>query len=410
MSSSEGASAQLASPSSSSRTLAACAALSFAYFAAIGGFNPYAPLWYKDLGLPVFAIGVLMSLQSWTRLFAPYIWGALADRTGQRVAIIRWSALASFVAALGFLLPPHFATLVLATFLMFTFNAAIVPLSEVIVAGQLNDGQGGMDARRYGRVRMWGSIGFLATVLVAGWWFDHFGMKAFAGTILLMLGLVVLMAWQVPKQSVVTHAHVDLPGPPIAEVLRQPHVRWFFWGVFLTVLAHSALYSFFSLYLDSLGYGKPTVGLLWAISVVIEISWFALQGRLLERGTLHHWLAAAAVLSAIRFALIAAFGGNLTILMLAQCTHAITFAAQHTACIALITRYFPGQLRGRGQALYSVLGYGCSGVLGGVGGAWLAASQGYPSVFWAASAAAMMGALCCWRSFKLSPDLARVMP
>ena len=55
----------------SKRTLAACAALSCAYFAAIGGFNPYAPLWYKEMGLPVVAIGILVSLQSWTRLFAP---------------------------------------------------------------------------------------------------------------------------------------------------------------------------------------------------------------------------------------------------------------------------------------------------------------------------------------------------
>ena len=54
----------------SKRSLSACAALSCVYFAAIGGFNPYAPLWYKELGMSVFAIGVLVSLQSWTRIFA----------------------------------------------------------------------------------------------------------------------------------------------------------------------------------------------------------------------------------------------------------------------------------------------------------------------------------------------------
>jgi hypothetical protein len=62
----------------SARTLRASAALSFAYFTAIGGFNPFAPLWYKELGMPVFVIGILVSLQSWTRLFAPYAWGALS--------------------------------------------------------------------------------------------------------------------------------------------------------------------------------------------------------------------------------------------------------------------------------------------------------------------------------------------
>ena len=69
--------------------------------------------------------------------------------------------------------------------------------------------------------------------------------------------------------------------------------------------------------------------------------------------------------------------------------------------IALVTRYFPGRLRGRGQALYSVLGYGFSGVLAGVGGAWLISYQGYPSAFWVASVAALLGAWCAWRSQQL---------
>jgi hypothetical protein len=59
------------------------------------------------------------------------------------------------------------------------------------------------------------------------------------------------------------------------------------------------------------------------------------------------------------------------VLVLAQLTHAITFAAHHLACIAEVNRFFPGRLRGRGQALYTTLGYGVPGVLGGLGGGWL---------------------------------------
>lgn len=380
----------------SARTLSAAAVLSCAYFAAIGLFNPYAPLWYKSLGLPVFAIGVLVSLQSWTRLFAPYAWGALADRSGRRVQLMRLAALLSFAAALGFLLPPHFATLAVATFLMFSFNAAIVPLTETVVAAQLVTEGGGMDARRYGRVRVWGSVGFLVSVLLAGWWFERFGMGFFAGTVLVLLALIVLAACRVPLRQGQAHAHEA--APPLTSVLRRPEVRWFFAGLFLTVLAHSSLYAFFSLYLDALGYSKPVVGGLWAVSVLVEIAWFAFQGGLLERGSLHRWLMAAALLAALRFGVTAAFGFSLAALVLAQCLHAITFAAQHTACIALVSRYFPGRLRGRGQALYSVLGYGFSGVLGSVGGGSMVSAWGFASVFWAATLAALLGAWCCWRS------------
>ena len=68
----------------------------------------------------------------------------------------------------------------------------------------------------------------------------------------------------------------------------------------------------------------------------------------------------------------------MVVLLLTQLTHAVTFAAQHAACITLVARYFPGRLRGRGQALYTTLGYGASGVIGGVAGGALIERWGYP--------------------------------
>ena len=67
------------------RQLVPFAALSATYFAHIGFFNPYLPLWLKDLGLPIVVISLLTSVQSFTRVFAPYAWGALSDHTGERV-------------------------------------------------------------------------------------------------------------------------------------------------------------------------------------------------------------------------------------------------------------------------------------------------------------------------------------
>ena len=151
-------------------------------------------------------------------------------------------------------------------------------------------------------------------------------------------------------------------------MLGEPVVAWFFAGVFLTVLAHTSLYTFFSLYLDSLGYSKSAVGLIWAFGVAIEVLWFWFQSRWVHGLTMHGWLVLAALVTAVRLAAVAWLGGIAWVLVLTQVTHAITFAAQHTACIAVINRHFPGRLRGRGQALYAVLGYGASGVLGGVVG------------------------------------------
>ena len=51
---------------------------------------------------------------------------------------------------------------------------------------------GAFDTKRYGRVRLWGSMGFLVTVFVAGAWFEAFGMKHFPGWTVFSLGAVLL--------------------------------------------------------------------------------------------------------------------------------------------------------------------------------------------------------------------------
>ena len=188
--------------------------------------------------------------------------------------------------------------------------------------------------------------------------------------------------------------------------MRLPAVRWFFAAVFFHVLAHIFIYVFFSLYLDSLGYSKTVIGLLWALSVVIEIGWFFFQGRWLPLLSLTGWLVLAAALMALRMGLTAALPMVLPLLLLAQALHAITFAAHHTVCIALISHHFPGRLRGRGQALYSVLGYGLPGLLGGLGGGLLSSAFGLASVFWLSSACAAVACLCALRARALQPTSA----
>lgn len=375
--------------------LGAFAAVWFAYFAAIGLFNPYAPLWFKDLGFSTIAIGAIASMQSWTRVVAPYAWGWLGDRHGRRTDGVRWAAAAAFAASIGLWLWPGATAITVFTLLLFLANGGVVPLSEAALAQHLQRG-GDMDFARYGRVRLWGSLGFVVAVGAAGPVLEAAGIRAFPVLVMVGFAALWLMALRLPRGDEAAAGHHV--GPSIWTILRRPAVAWFFAGVFFTVLGHTALYAFLSLYLDELGYGKGVVGGAWAVAVVVEVLFFWAQGRVFGWLTPLAWLQLAAVLAALRFGLTAAFGGVLLMLLAAQLLHAVSFAAQHAACIAMIHRWFPGALRGRGQALYSTLGYGCSGVLGGLAGGWLGSRHGFAAVFWAASAVSVLGAGAIWRA------------
>jgi PPP family 3-phenylpropionic acid transporter len=113
------------------------------------------------------------------------------------------------------------------------------------------------------------------------------------------------------------------------------------------------------------------------------------------------WLQWAALAAALRFAATAAWADVVVVLVLAQALHALSFAAHHAACVVQISRHFPGALRSRGQALYTVLGYGLSGVLGGLGGGWLSARWGFAAVFWASALTALVGLACARRAARL---------
>lgn len=373
------------------------AALSATYFAHIGFFNPYLPLWLKDMGLSLVLISVLISVQSASRVFAPYIWGWISDHTGERVKLLRIGAIVALVSGAVLWLPLSPLWLGVVLLVMFTHTSAMMPMSEAAMAHLVSQG-GAFDARRYGHVRLWGSIGFLVTVFVAGAWFEAQGMGQFPSLTVLSLLAVVISAFALPdlKEAV----NVEHSRPAVGPVLRQRSVQWFFVSAFFHVLAHIGIYVFFSLYLDALGYSKTLIGLLWAVSVLVEIAWFIWQSRWLHWLPMSGWLVLCSGAMALRMVMTSVWADVLWVLVLAQCLHALTFATHHTASVALLSHHFPGRLRGRGQALYTVIAYGLTGVLGGVVGGFMSERWGLVSVFQASVVTALLAVLSGWQVWR----------
>ena len=375
------------------------AALSASYFGHLGFFSPYLSLWLKDIGLSIAVISVLASLQSATRLFAPYGWGWLSDRTGQRVKLLRYSALAALIASACLSwAQPSAVWISVVLVVMLVHSSAMMPMSEAAMAQMVSQG-GGFDAKRYGRVRLWGSVGFLVTVLAAGWWFERYGMAQFPLWSIVTMASLVLSTWLLP----------DSPEKPISAheriaiwpILQQSAVRWLFVSMFLHVLAHMGIYIYLSLYLDELGYSKTTIGMLWAVSVVVEIGWFYSQSLWLPRLSLSAWLVLTAGVTALRMGMTATGASFLVVALLAQALHALSFAAHHTVCIALLSHHFAGPARGRGQALYTVIGYGLPGVLAGLAGGYLTSRWGLVSVFWVTLLVALLATAAAFKVWRL---------
>lgn len=351
--------------------------LYFFYFAALGAMIPYIGLYLDGLGFSASGIGTLLAIQVGARIVAPTLVAWHADRDGRHMATARLAALGCAIAFTGLWFGTGFGwvALVLAAW-AFCFSA-MLPQIEATALNHLG-------AARYGRARLWGSAGFIVAVAGLGPVLDRHGT---AMLLPVMLGLLVacfLCSLAVPDKA---HPAGGQRGDDLFAVLRRPEVIALIGVGLLAQFAHGPYYSFFSLYLEGLGYRRATIGALWALGVGAEIGVFVFMGRLLARFTAPTLLAWSLAASIARWLLIAGFADKMTALAVAQVLHLASFGVFHAVSIGLVHRHFPGRLQGRGQALFSSLTFGMGAAFGSyvAGQLWDGIA---PAAIWFASIAA----------------------
>jgi PPP family 3-phenylpropionic acid transporter len=322
-----------------------------------------------------------MAIIAATKIVAPNIWGWVADRRGERLPIVRLGTGMAFVLFLGVFFAQGFWWLA-ATMALFSFfwNAAL-PQFEANTFNWL-----GAERQRYSRIRLWGSIGFIATAASIGPLLDHYGetlLPWFIAAVFLGLWVASLAAPPAPGGGT---AHGDHGS--IGEVLRRPHVWSLLLVCFLMQASHGPYYAFFSIHLQDHGYGGLSIGGLWALGVIAEIGVFLAMHRLLPRHGALTLLLASLALTALRWLLVAGFVDRPSVLIAAQTLHAASFGLYHAVAISLVDRFFTGPHQGRGQAFYSSLSFGAGQAAGTFAAGLFWAVGGGAATFAAAGAVA----------------------
>ncbi len=347
----------------------------FFYFALLGLLAPYLGLYLESKDFSLLEIAQLTSILMVTKVLAPNIWGALADRKQNRLFLVRMGAFSTLVAYLGFFFAEgfwHFAAVIV---LFSFFWNAVLPQYEVITLFNLAEYRD-----KYSRIRLWGSIGFIVSVVVAGWLFQRHGIQWFPWVLLSIVALIAVasMAKLSEPQSLSGNT---FSAAVFWKRLRYPHVSLFFVVCFLLQLSHGPYYTYFSIFLESLNYSKIDIGLLWSLGVWAEVLLFVYMHVWFRRSSVNHIMCIALALTALRWLLIAYFADVVAVLILAQCLHAMSFGAMHAAAIHFVHHSFPIENQGRAQALYSSTGFGAGGAAGAYLSGVIVDGHGYQSAF-----------------------------
>lgn len=328
----------------------------FCYFATLGAFAPYWTLYLQSVGHDAVAIGALMTLFMVSRTVAPVVWGWIADHSQASTRLMRGTALLALLCFLPAFADSSLLWLGLVTLAFSFFWNAALPLLEVTVMNRL-----GAHAGAYGRVRLWGSLGFIVAVLALGPVLEHFGPRAVMPALAALFAALWLASLRLPMTGT---GQETPPHGRFRETLKRPEVLAFLAACFLMQASHGPYYTFFSIHLADHGYDKTAIGALWALAVGAEIVMFLAMPRIFARIPIRTVLLASFFIAALRWLLIGALAGHTGWMIFAQLLHAASFGAFHAAAIQIVHSFFTGRHQHRGQAIYGSLSFGLGGAAG----------------------------------------------
>lgn len=358
----------------------------------VGAFPPYVSLYFSDKGMTALQIGILMSLMQVMRIFGPNIWGWTGDLLQKKALVLRFTTASALAAFVSLFFGHTFFQFALVMIGINLFTSAQGSLSEALMLSEMRG-----DLTYYGRLRLWGSVGYIVLVAISGVLLDWHGIGLMPWICLLVLAMVFAASLRL-RESPQAPAHRDAPS--IRALLQRREVIAFFTSTCLMIAAHTSLYVFFSLYLAQHGYSKLMIGMMWAIGTVAEVGFFFYQAPIFHRIGPQRVMLLSLAVAVARFLMIGFGAESLLVLLVAQILHGVTFGAHHSASVALIQRWFAGPMQARGQALYTSISYGLGGTLGGL---WLSDVWGRFSpqaIYWVAAALALVACCAALLSFR----------
>ncbi len=320
-----------------------------ALFWVVGVQMPYWPVWLKSQGMGSIEIGILLGAIYWAKVVTNPLIAQGVDRYGHRKTAM---VLIVFTAAAAYCLYPFahgFWQLLALGVVAGSLYAGLMPLAETVTMTLV-----AREKMDYGRVRLWGSLSFIALASGTGVLLAPFGTDVVLWVILIGIALTVVCVIRVPNLPM----QIERTNPlPFSALFKNRPYRLFLMTAALTQASHCVYYGFGTLNWQQQGLSGGFIGFLWAVGVVAEIALFAFSGAVIRRIGAERLLIIGALSGVLRWGILGLVIDPL-LLIAVQCLHAATFAATHLGAMHLIAHRVDPRLQARGQALYSSVAMG----------------------------------------------------
>ena len=359
------------------------AAQYFVHFAVMGVFLPYFNLYCYHIGLDGVQIGFMSSARSITNIVFPLLWGSLADRLHKKKLIYVGCCFVSSFVWCGFFLSTDFLIMLIISILYGMFYAPIISFLEALTVDVL-----GPEKKRYGKVRVWGSIAFILMVMTMGKVIGFFSISVILLVIFLGSFIQSFLSLKLPFQ---TSSQKPFSGSGFKEFITKKTLL-FLLAAFLMLVSHGGYYGFFSIHMEELGYGPFIIGLAWALASGMEIFSMVSSNTIFNRFSLERVLIFSFFVAGLRWLLLF-FVTAAPLILLSQFLHAITYGTFHMASILYIDKQSPEHVKTLGQSINNAVTYGLGLMVGFLTSGYLFEMFGSKILFITSSGIAFLGGI-----------------
>jgi len=367
-------------------------------------------LYFKRLGMTGLQIGLLNSIYYFMNFLFQPIWGYISDTFRARKPVLMLLALVSAGTMLIYLTTESYFRLLFIVGLLGTSFNAIMPILDASVLDYVQ-----RSGVAYGSIRLWGSVGFVATGLLIGQLVNSFGIKAiFPAASVVLLLLLATGALQPREQRSEPAVRLSpAAGSEVSRVrqigllLAQPRFAVFLLTAFLMQASMSMGFAFLNIYMSQLGATDSFIGLSWAVSGLSEIAAFALLGYFLRRFGAKSVILIAYSVMTLRwfcYSLVRTPFLFLPIQLMQGFSAGFFFAGG----VNFVQEEAPEGLKTTGQTIFGAANMGLGPIAGMSLGGYLADVYGLPNLFYFCSFAAFCTALIFGGFIVLEKARARV--
>lgn len=316
------------------------------FYAGLGLLQPLLPLYLTDHGLPPHVATAVLALGPLAAIIAPPAVGVVADAFRARTSILRGLTLLCTFSLVAFMQAPASVKALVAVSLVYAvLRAPLPPLADAAAYASAE-----RTGTTYGRLRMFGSIGFMCAVFAGGQVVHTFGWDTLLAATVVAFALAFIATLLLPTQVAPERARLGIPW---LRVLENRELWVFLAVIAISQLANAAYDACYALHLKRIGFSERFIGLALGVSLVAEVLVLSASAWFVRKWGPERLLAFAFATGAVRWFLLSTTTHAAPILAL-QLLHGITFPLYWVPAVILVHRYLPPQLGTAAQGLLTM--------------------------------------------------------